>query len=149
MVHYRDHKSPPQIPIPSHINPIHTVPSYHSKIHFILSTYPRLGLPSGLFPFRFLTNILCAFLFSRIHATFPTNSILLDLIIQIILGEEYKLLNSSLCRIFQPPVTSFLFDQIFLNILFSNTFSPRSSLNIREQVSNTFRTKGKLIFCIF
>jgi hypothetical protein len=66
-VHYRVHKSPPLVPALSQINPIHTILSYLSKIHFNI-VHPCLGLPNGLFPSRFPTNILYAFLFSPICA---------------------------------------------------------------------------------
>jgi hypothetical protein len=55
-VHYHVHKSPPLVPILSQIDPVHTIPSYLSIL--ILSAYLRLGLPSGLFPSGFPTNIL-------------------------------------------------------------------------------------------
>jgi hypothetical protein len=35
-VHYRVHKSPSLAPILSKINPIHIIPPYLSKIHFII-----------------------------------------------------------------------------------------------------------------
>jgi hypothetical protein len=92
-VHYRVHNIPPLIPILSQIDPIHTIPSHpiYLRSILILSTHLRLGLPRGLFHSGIPTNILYEFLFSSIRATCPAPLVFLDLIILIILGEEYKL----------------------------------------------------------
>jgi hypothetical protein len=98
-------------------------------------THLCLGLPSGFFLSGFLSNILYAFLFFPIRAICPVRPILLDVTIQIILGEENKLWCSSLCSFLQPPVTSSLFGpNILLSTLFSNILSLCSSLNVRDRI---------------
>jgi hypothetical protein len=80
-VHYRVHNSPPLVPILSQIDPVHTITCYLRSM-LIFSTHLRLGLPSGLFPSGFPTNILHAFLFSPIrrHAIIPCNILTYKLI---------------------------------------------------------------------
>jgi hypothetical protein len=53
-------------------------------------------------------------------------------------------LSSSLCSFLHFPVTSPLLGPN--STLFSNTFSPRSSLHVSDQVSHPHKTTGKIIF---
>jgi hypothetical protein len=73
-----------------------TAPHPSSPRSILISIHLRLGLPSGLLPSGFPTNNPYAFLFSRIRATCPAH-LIVDLIILIILGVEYKSRSSLLC----------------------------------------------------
>ena len=103
--------------------------------NLILFFHLRLGLPSGHFLPGFPHKILYKPLLSPIRATCPTHLILLDFITRTIFGEYW--LRSSLCSFLHSPVTSSLLGpNIFLNTLFSNTLSLRSSLKVSDQVSH-------------
>jgi hypothetical protein len=143
-VHYHIDNSSPLVPFLIQTNPVPTTSSYIWKIH--LSTHLCLGLPSGLFPASFPSSTLYAVLFSLIHATCATKLILLNQIILIILGEEYKSRRSSLCSFLHPPTTSSLFGpNIPLSTLFSNTLSLCFSISVRDQVLHSYRITGKII----
>jgi hypothetical protein len=52
MVHYRVHKSPPLVPIRSHMNPVHTIIPYSFKVYYntiIISSHLWLGLRNDKF----------------------------------------------------------------------------------------------------
>jgi hypothetical protein len=105
------------------------------RLTLTLSTHLRLGLPNGLLPSGFPTNNLHALFFYPfgLHT-----SPILDLIILIILGEEYKLWKSPLCCFLQPPVTSSLLDpNTLLSTLFFDALSLCSS---RIVTKSKFRT---------
>jgi hypothetical protein len=132
----------PLVRILSQTNSVDTSPSYFISWRSILMLHNRLcfGLPRGFLPSGFPSNNFYAFLFSPIRATCPADPILHDLIILILLDEEYKSHNSSLRSFLHPPVTSYLSGlRIFIN-----TLSLYSSLNVREQVSHPYRTTGKI-----
>jgi hypothetical protein len=60
----------------------------------MLFTHLQLGLPSGIFPSVFPTNNLYPVFYFPINTTCPVH-LILNLIIPIIVGEEYKSRSSS------------------------------------------------------
>jgi hypothetical protein len=66
-VHHRIHKSPPPVPILSHLNPVHAHPTSWRSI-LILSSHLHVGLPSGRLPSGLPAKILYAPVFSPIRA---------------------------------------------------------------------------------
>jgi hypothetical protein len=69
---------------------------------------------------------------------------LLDVITLIVFGEEYKVCSSSLRTFPQPSfISSLLGPNILLSTLFSNTLNLCSSLDVRDRVLHSFKTRGK------
>jgi hypothetical protein len=72
--------------------------------------------------------------------------ILFDFVTRTILVVQYRSFSSSLCSSLHSPVTSSLQrPNILLSTLFSNTLSQRSSLNVSDQVSHPYKTRGRII----
>jgi len=118
-IHNSVHKCLPTLSWASSIQSIPPHPTSWTSI-LILSSQLRLGLPSGLFPSDFPTKTLHTPLLSLIRATCLAHRIRLDFITGIILGEEYRLLSSSLCSFLHSLVTSSLLGpNIYKYILYS------------------------------
>ena len=111
----------------------------------ILSSHLCLGLPQGLFPVCVPAKILKVLLPSSILATWPVLINFLDLITLTILGERYKLWSFSLFSLLHSPFSLLLVPNIRFSILFSNTLSLDSSLNVRDHVSQPYSTTGNII----
>jgi hypothetical protein len=105
-IYYRVNKSPPLVPILSQIDS--TIPSHPISLRpvLILSIHLRLALASGLFPSGISINILYAFLFPHsCYMPCPSHPPW-NLIVLIILGEEYISLGNLISSIILRSVLS-------------------------------------------
>ena len=115
---------------PESINPIPALIPISSRYILILSSHLRLGLHNGFFP----VCLLKEFVLSSILATWPSHLKLLNHLDYIKWTvQTMKLLIKEPSSL---PISSFLGPNNRLKILFSNTISLRSSLNVREHVSH-------------
>jgi len=121
----------------------HVFKTQFLNIHLNIILQSMSGLSSCLFPNGFLTNAQYAPL-STENASCPAHLILLYIISRKLVDEGYISLSFSLCSFFHSPVTSCLWS-ILLSTLFSNIHSLPSSLNMRDQVSHTYKTTSKII----
>lgn len=88
---------------------------------------------------------LYSFFFSPTHTTCSAHLILFDFITAIIFDEQHIHRSSSTCKFLRPPVTSCLLgSSTFPSTLFSDTISLCPSLDVRGQVSHSYKTAGKI-----
>jgi len=133
------------------LEPARTCPYPHITLRedpiLILSSHLRLGLWSGLFPSDFPTKPLYTSLLSPKRARCSAHPIIFDLTTRIIFSEQYRSLSFSFFSfIYSPATSSLLGPNIAHSTLFSNTLNLRFSLNMSDQASHTYITKGKKLW---
>ena len=143
----RTHKCLPTAPILSHIDFVLVLISRLVKIHLAIVLTSTAGSSKWTLSLRFLQINLYTPQLSPIHAICLNHLIRLGFITRTVLGEENRSLSSSLCSFPHSPVTSCLLGRnILLNILFLNTLSLRTSLNVSDKVSHPHKRTVRIIF---
>jgi hypothetical protein len=94
-IHYHVHKSTPLVSRLNHIKPVQTIPSWLSNININIIV-PPTSRPSKAALSSWLSQWNTTYIpVLPMHATFPANLIILELIILIVLGVPPLVLNMS------------------------------------------------------
>jgi hypothetical protein len=145
-VHYWIHKSF-SLSIPQ-ARPIQTAlpqTTYPVSI-LILSTHFVLVLLVGSFPMAFLTTTYIRSSFSPNSCYIPRPSHRPWLYYSNYTWRRVQITKLLVCSFLHPPVILFFFcPNILFSTLFSNTLNLCSSLNVRDQVWQPYRTTGNII----
>ena len=132
-------------PYPKSKQPILVVIFISLRSILILYSHLRLSLLKGLIPIGLPVKILITLLPFSILATYPPHLNIQDLINPDILGKQYKIWSSSLWSLLHSPFSSHLSPNIRHRTLFSNNLNLRSSLNVRDHISQPYSTTGNII----
>jgi hypothetical protein len=124
----------PLVPILSHMNKVHTLPSYSFKILSNILPSMLICFPNGLLPSGISNKTPYALLPHRCRMHHTLHPPWLDCL--IISGEEYE----SRCS----PHYAILGQNVFFAIIFLNTLSLHSAKNVTDQVSRRHKTADKI-----
>jgi hypothetical protein len=120
------------------------------RYNMLLFTHLRLRLQRCFLSWGITTKMFYVFMWSAMRTSFPVHLMLFCFVILIIFGERYKSRSFSLFNYFQLPITlSLLGPNIPLSILVFNTLNRCFSLNVRDQVSYSYKNKCRnAVSCI-
>jgi hypothetical protein len=136
-------RAPTLTPVQTHMNPVHTLPTYFFQIHAnsILPASPR----SSEWSLPVLSNQNFVHMFHVSHACYmarPSHALDLTTVTKCYEVPHYAVFFSL------PKLSSLRGRNILLSTLFSNVLNLCSSLSLRDKVSHPYNEQVKLWFCV-
>ena len=128
----------------SQVDPVNKPTSNFLKIYLNITFPPTPVSPKLAVSLTFLHQTLYTPLLPHMcYMSCPYN--FLEFITRTIWRDQYRTLSSSLCSFLHSLLTGSLLASNILNTLFQNILSIRSSLNVNDQVTQQYKTTGKII----